>query len=332
MRAMNSSWRRVLYQLGLVLGSVIFLGQTLSGYWAIKQNIMAVPFPAILVMAWGVAVLAWGIQIISWAYFMRALGVRLTWRQVVEGYTISFLPRYIPGSIWGYLSRGHWLYRTHGVPYTVSNVGSILELSVAVMTNCLVIGACYVWLSKDTLLFIGWVVFATLTLLATWIILHQSFRPFLKFCGNGSSNKKYFIEPLYSWLGILMLFLLWLFYGGVLLLVFSSFDSSWTTGVVETTLWFGTAWLVGFLIVFVPTGLGVRELALSSLITMNLGLLPSQASALSVTCRFITFLAELAWIILGAILGKANVVCHSSSNSSLTRSQSDEFSRKDCLQ
>lgn len=331
---MNSSWRRVLYQLGLALGSIIFLCQTWNGYQAIQQNTIQVPFPAILAVAWGLAVLALGLQIISWSYLMRALGVYLSWRQVFKGYTISFLPRYIPGSIWGYLSRSQWL-RSHDVPYVVSNTGSILELLTAVTTNGLVIGICYAWVSRDPLLFTSWVVLAILVPLAIWIILRQVPNgPFLRFFGNKAMKKNHFVMPLHSWLRILMLYvLLWFCYGGAFLLIFSAFNFPWTVGILETTLWFSIAWFVGFLVVFVPTGLGVRELALSSLVMMNLGLLPSQAGALAVACRFITFLAEFAWVIVGVTRGKGGAADYGLSNSSSTRFQSDELlgGRKDCF-
>ena len=71
--------------------------------------------------------------------------------------------------------------------------------------------------------------------------------------------------------------------------------------LVDFTFLFGFAWLAGFLVVFVPSGLGIREVVLSNLLTSILGIPAVQASALSVTSRFVISLAELAWILVALL-------------------------------
>ncbi len=64
----------------------------------------------------------------------------------------------------------------------------------------------------------------------------------------------------------------------------------------------GLSWVLGFVIVFVPAGLGIRELAISTLLTAYGALLPWQADLVAVLSRFGLIVAELAWLLVGLAL------------------------------
>jgi hypothetical protein len=123
----TGSWRRFLSRLGFVLGSLIFLQQLWNGYQAIVEQ---VAFSALLpiAVAYCVAVIAGALPIFAWFRLMAGVGAPLSWRHTLKGYTLSFLPRYIPGSIWGYLSRSEWFRDNAGIACAVSNAGSLVEI------------------------------------------------------------------------------------------------------------------------------------------------------------------------------------------------------------
>src|SRR3972149_6374809 len=125
---MVNSPRRLLHLIGLALGGLLFVYQILNVLPAVMENKLHVSSPAFIGLALAIGVAAIGIQTIAWARLMRAFGIYLSWSQVLQGYTLSFLPRYIPGSVWGYLSRNEWLLQNHNVRYGISNRVSLLEV------------------------------------------------------------------------------------------------------------------------------------------------------------------------------------------------------------
>lgn len=110
---------------------------------------------------------------------------------------------------------------------------------------------------------------------------------------SSSSDLKRFFESalwiflyLLSWaLGGLMIFLLGTSTGSTNL---SLFDSIW--------IW-STAGTISFLIVFIPAGLGIREITLTWLLSPYLA--PSQAVIVSVLMRLILIIADTIWGMIG---------------------------------
>ena len=81
-------------------------------------------------------------QVCAGVLLMRSLNIELPIHKARYIYSLSFLARYIPGSIWGYLSRSEWLLHDYQVSYASSNYGSILEVALAVSTGFCVLGLC----------------------------------------------------------------------------------------------------------------------------------------------------------------------------------------------
>ena len=107
---------------------------------------------------------------------------------------------------------------------------------------------------------------------------------------------------LYRWMSLIGLhLLLWLCYGIAVWLTISALGVLPRGGILAATFIFTVAWLVGFLFVFVPAGLGVRELTLSGLLVSNLGLSVGPASAVALIVRAFILLAEAVFVILGMV-------------------------------
>ena len=106
---MRTSLRSRLYWLGLGIGLFFFVGQILRGYQVFSTLTLDVSLLVRLSAAVLAGLVALGLQMAAWRYLMQDLGIKLTWRSIIGGYMLSFLPRYVPGSVWGYLSRSEWL-------------------------------------------------------------------------------------------------------------------------------------------------------------------------------------------------------------------------------
>ena len=120
--------RKILYFVCLGAGALILILQAANGYRAQTARGLPITSPQLLFGALVFTGLATGAQMLAWRTLMQGLGVSLGKREVLRGYMLSFLPRYIPGSVWGYLGRNEWFFQEYAVSYAASNLGSILEI------------------------------------------------------------------------------------------------------------------------------------------------------------------------------------------------------------
>ena len=303
---MHTSLRSRLYWLGLGIGLLFFFGQILRGYQVFLTLTLDVSLLVRLSSAMLAGLLALGFQMVAWRFLMCDLGVTLTWRSVIDGYMLSFLPRYIPGSVWGYLSRSEWLKRSHKVPYALSSVGSALEVGVALVTGSAVLGF-YYFLNTSGLARISLLCFEISLPLVSWIFLNFVFRSdfVVRNCptlGQHSAKRINFI----NWSRIFFVYVaIWVCYGMLTLILVSQVDVPLSSSsFVSSTFSFCISWLIGFLIIFFPSGLGIREIALANVLMRVMGIPIESASAISVFTRLCIASAEALWVSLGIIHSK----------------------------
>jgi hypothetical protein len=95
---------------------------------------------------------------------------------------------------------------------------------------------------------------------------------------------------------------LWMTYGASVLLVGNALlprpSSEWLASTSASAL----SWTLGFVTVFVPSGLGVREASLAVLLPLYTDFVSWQADLIAVVCRFEILLAELMLLIVGLAL------------------------------
>lgn len=296
----HGRWTRariVLQTLGLIAGGLLLLQQVISAVQAVLHSEVHLQNPLYIVAALAMSTLAGGVQIIGWLVIMRWLGARLTWGQAVRGYNLSFLPRYIPGSIWGYLSRSEWLWRYHDVTYSVSNIGSILEvyfillagaafglaIGLPLLTGVGPIGS----VGSASALLLG--AFLALRYLPKWQL--RSTNPL-----SGILKKVPFVTP-GKFMSLMAFYVsLWLCHGGMLYFLARSLGYISETGYWHYVLAYDLAWTGGFLVLFVPAGFGVRDTLLSRLLVSFIGLLAAQAVVVAILARLSGLAGEITWL------------------------------------
>jgi uncharacterized membrane protein YbhN (UPF0104 family) len=67
---------------------------------------------------------------------------------------------------------------------------------------------------------------------------------------------------------------------------------------------YSLAWVIGFLILFVPAGVGIREVVLTMLLFTKSGMTLSTANGVAVVMRLCVLLSEAIWVMSGFLLGK----------------------------
>jgi len=291
----------LLYYAGIGLGLALFLQQLWQGGQAVYGQAIYLDEIAYLFAALGIMAVAYGLQMMAWVTIMRGLGTQVDRRAMFQGYIISFLPRYIPGTVWGYLSRGEWLKSKYGISYATSTLGSMLEVGLIILTSGMIAAIYYIWpiLSWPTrsLFFFG-------ILLLPWSIwygLHLAL-PFLvsrmKKLAGFSGNIDF-----YLWIKAFGIYLvMWGCYGLSLIWLMTAFDIQHNATVFQATFIFSLSWLIGFAVIVVPSGLGVRELTLHNLLVSQLALFPEAASIVAVVSRLLFFLVEVMWLFIGITL------------------------------
>jgi hypothetical protein len=132
--------RRILRIAGTLIGMVIFgyqLYTSITALTAQKQQLQLV---------WGWIFLALAVYL--GVYFLQMVNLwlvyktnfpRIKLKPIVQGYAMSFLPKYTPGYIWGYLSRADWLESRAGIPGAYSWLATVLEVVVTLMSGALVL-------------------------------------------------------------------------------------------------------------------------------------------------------------------------------------------------
>jgi glycosyltransferase 2 family protein len=292
------AWRRILHIVGIVFGLALLAQQIWQGYIAIQQLQTCVLRPSYFVGVLGLYVAAYFVQIIAWALIMRSLQAPLSPSAVLKGYAISFLPRYIPGTVWGYLSRNEWLAQTHGIPYSVSTVASLLEAGLLLVT-AVALGAFY-WV--DVLWKVPVAVIGFIAMGITWVAV-----PWLASRFGGKRLQLSLVDLQYwqakRWyLGVytVALYLLfWVLQGGAILYTSTTLCVNAPMGLLEGMAAVSLSWALGFVILFVPAGLGVREWSLSALLVNFAGLESGAAAVVAVVSRVALICAEIIVLLIG---------------------------------
>ncbi|MFZ3080520.1 MAG: hypothetical protein WA109_12645 [Bellilinea sp.] len=250
---------------------------------------------------------------LAWQMLMTGLQAHLVWGDVLQGYVLSFIPRYIPGTVWGYITRGEWLNKSFAIPFGVTNLGSILEMVFILIANLTWITAGLIsaqWLKfaifgmPFVLAWVGW-------LITQWLASKPVFR--IAFGKEAEVAVRSFSLP--RWLVItLLMIIFWGLQGLSFQMVIWSFLPSgqplaWSLAEYWTaTSSYNLAWFIGFIVLFVPAGLGLRETFLSKLIQEKLNQPAGAASVISITFRLVLAFGELIWAIVALIINRWRVL------------------------
>ena len=299
--------RKILYFVCLGAGALILILQAANGYRAQTARGLPITSPQLLFGALVFTGLATGAQMLAWRTLMQGLGVSLGKREVLRGYMLSFLPRYIPGSVWGYLGRNEWLFQEYAVSYAASNLGSILEILASVTGVFVVVGLN--WASAR--LSVRWpVLLIALPLLpaAIWVIMRRGFEwPLVKrLLSRFMTSGLFSGVSLQRWLAGVGLFVVHWLLNGVALGMTVGALSQQLVIPLDITLRFASAyslaWFIGFIIIFAPAGLGFRELALSAILAADFATPPGNASAVAVLFRLVIIFTEVSWVAIALLL------------------------------
>ena len=184
--------------------------------------------------------------------------------------------------MWGYLSRNEWLARDHGVGYGVTTLTSIMEAGLQLLTA--------VALAAVVLTPAPWnLLVAALGLAAVWLTWVVTPVVWQRVRGRPARP-----PATAGWWVVAVLYAVyWALQGGALLAVHHALCTAAPLSLGHSIAAADLGWATGFLVLFVPTGLGVREWALSTLLGRLAGIATGHSHLLAVSSRVLQVLAEL---------------------------------------
>lgn len=290
-------FRLIIRRIGLVFGLGIFI-------YLIYINVQTLfTLPEIINFHWApilfsvfLSILVYLLQMLNLKFIYSFMHQKLSIIDVMTGFSLALIPKYVPGFIWGYMSRVDWFQINNGIPQKYSWGASLIEITVTVITGLMIV-ALKLLLEISNF---------------QWIWLGIIVIPLIQFCilqllvkKRSSRLKNIDVEistlSLLLWLIIVFNSLVqWILLGNALMLIqfaFSTTDTFKFSDLFLNVYIFSRSWITGFLTVIIPNGLGIRELVLKDLLGLELGLKNDLAILISTLSRLILFFVEGLWFI-----------------------------------
>lgn len=233
-----------------------------------------------------------------WKQILGKLGSNLKLEEVIYYSSLTELKRYIPGNIFSYIGR-LFHFGQLGVKKKIIIKGTVIEASLYILSSFIISisGAIYLYqLSRQNILFqfLPWEIFAFGLSLLIIIFFILAFIFLKKYLRNVFMFTDEFFISILSWICYAI--------ASVLIVVCLSGFNPYT--IVPLGSFFVFAWLVGYLSVITPSGVGVRE----AVIVYGLSyLVPLQtAVAIALLARLVFVFSELIFFMLSSLFYKWN--------------------------
>lgn len=231
-----------------------------------------------------------------WRASVAALGSRLTMRSAAEVFLPAQLARFLPGSVWSFAAQAdRGLARD--IPVRHSLPGSFLSLAVSVVAAVGVGLVCIPSIVGGTGAGVLTLCSAALAAVGITILM---WRPRLLTAALSrirSTRSDYVVRPAQVVRALLWSGVAWLVYGAHALVLAVALGAPVHGSVAACVGGFALAWVVGFVAVFAPAGLGVREAML--VVALKGVLPPDDAVLLALLSRAILTLVDVGAAVVG---------------------------------
>jgi uncharacterized membrane protein YbhN (UPF0104 family) len=247
-------------------------------------------------------VIALGINALSWRAVMRSIGLTATVPESLRVFLLSQVGKYIPGSVWPVLAQAEFA-RDHGVSRARAMTGSIVAMIVGVVTAGIVGTVGLVVSVPGAVGSYWWVllVAAGLAVLLVPPVLARLVALAFRITKRTEQPARIGAGPLLvsaAW-SVLM----WLILGFQAWLLLRELAPG--AGYAIATGAFAFSWLVGFLVVIAPAGVGAREAAL--VVTLSSVTEPAQALSLALISRFLMTAADAVGLAAGIAIRRRRI-------------------------
>lgn len=294
-------WRNVAKWGFAAIAIVLLIYAVLKEWPDFVSAVSRLRFSAI-VIAFAFGILASAFNTLSWRGAFGSLGIRLPIAEALRVFLVSQIGKYVPGSVWPVLAQME-MARDRGFSRVKAATASVVSMLVGVVTasvaSVLVIFSGGQEALRDYW-YVGFIPPVGLLLLAPPIlsrllrILGRVVRrPMESVSLNGGAML----------VSILWAMLMWLAFGLHTWTILKDLSPQSSSGIMSSTGAFALAWVVGFLFIVAPAGVGIREAVLVLALGGTLG--RPDALAFAIVSRVLLTIVDLVGAGIGLLVPKA---------------------------
>jgi len=300
----RSAWMTTL-RVAFLVATVVFGWWWLRGDWPQVQAAIATVSPwralgsLVMVLA---GLLCTGI---AWVWILRMYGYGPPRSVSFPVFFVGQLGKYIPGSVWSFGAQAD-MARRHGVPVRTT-VATGLVFVYWNLATATVAGSIAIWTGAVDVEFSVW-----LAALSAVVAVAAMLPAVVARVGRRLDRSPSRFTVRWSDVGLLVLLMAaaWIAYGlAMQLLTPTSAESAASIPPAAFTGIFAISYILGLLVFFAPAGLGVREVALTVLLTPWLG--TAAATAVALLTRVVHTAADFAIAALAWAIGRSVRYRHS---------------------
>lgn len=287
---------------------VWFAGRSLVGQWrAVDQHTLDLhPRVGPLLLSAVIVLATYALLIEMWRVIMRAWGAQMDLGVATRIWFIASFGKYIPGKIWGLTAMGAMTQRA-GVSPIVSTGSSVIAyllyiiagLGVMLATGSRAVSAAVPHATLIASISVG---LFLIGMLVTPMLLPSLARIAGNVTGRQVAPPR--LPSRAIWIAAAGTALSWIMYGAAFQVFTRGVLGSAPGPVTSYIAVFTASYVVGFLALFAPAGIGVRELVMSSMMPLlGLATVP-QAGVIAVTSRLWLTVLEVVPGLIFAIAGR----------------------------
>lgn len=303
-------WARRVITVGVTIAIFYYMLRPIFREWPqVRAHIMDVSILRLLIASGMFAAFLFVFRVLTWWRILSGFGHTLPLAAATRIWSTSELARYIPLAIWQVLGR-IYLVRPYGVRATVCTVSQILELTIFLLANLLIAIGCMLYFGIKNLappaeywLYVAAVLAPVLLILLHPPVFYAVVTAVMRRIGNPVVLPRLGGSILLRLLGWNILGLLWQSIALFVILqgpLGLKLDWWWVLAGA-----YCLAWCAGFLAVWAPAGIGIRELVF---VTAMLVALPDAVregfAEREVLLGFLAFLSVLlrVWTVVGELI------------------------------
>ena len=288
----HGRFKRVIRILALLV-ALGFMAALVSSQWQALQSFQWEFRPAWLVPSFALLALAWLLELSTWRFVLAGLGGRLRWSRAAQTWFLSTIVRYIPGNIWQFLGMAE-LAADDGVSRvaTFASIGvhQVLATLVGIVLAAVYFAAAGQGALLEAVRPLLWLA-PLLLILCSPPILRHSLNWLLRLL------KRPPVDVTLTWgqvgLALLGYAGVWLLMGSGFALLAASITPITSAQVAALVATWAAAYVVGYLSMLTPSGLGVRE---GVMILLLAPLFPAPIPT-------VLALAARLWMVAGELVG-----------------------------
>ena len=224
----------------------------------------------------------------SWQVLLAGLGSPLPVPVASRVVFLGQLGKYLPGSVWPILAQME-LGTTYRVPRHRSASVAVLAMLLSLLTGLLIAAVTLPFAADSTPYLWAFVVVPVLVACLHPRVLNPLLDRLLKLARRPGLEHPLSGRALSA--ALAWCFVAWLFNGLQIWLLTSRVGAPLGTAALLAIGGFAFAWSVGFLVIFAPAGVGVREVLLVTLLTPAVG--AGAATAVALVSRVVTTASDL---------------------------------------